>query len=492
VKLSPALECTSPFSGQFRKAGPPNRAIIMARSLAHYHAAMLGACLLAAASGCTDTAPTAPVLVARAVASAQATGGGGPRVSSTSPDSGAQNTTLSVRVLGSGFSQGTRAIWAIKGDTTFAVTKVKTNSTTFVSSTELVANITISADASLSLYDVVALTATGKKGIGIECFTVTTVIGVTDLGTLGGNTSYVLAMNTPSVGTRLLMVGVSQDKTGARRAAYWYVDMASGARQSGFFPTPPGGGQGYAEGVNQSEAVVGSTVLTVGGGVPVRWAPGGFAPSFLSVTGIGGGSAAAITDAGEIVGFAGEQATVWDGQIRTDLSTFGNGSQAIGVNAFGVVVGASRYFGDQNSRAFVWTKPGPIVQLPDAGYTESFAIAINDAGVIVGFVWSAIGGDRAVRWLPSATTGGTYTMQDLGLASSVAYDINNAGEIVGNYLPSSSSYSRAFYWIDGTLKDLPGLGLYAVAHTINENGDVAGWGYLHNGYQHAVLWTHVR
>ena len=94
-------------------------------------------------------------------------------------------------MLGSGFSQGTRAIWAIKGDTTFAVTKVKTNSTTFVSSTELVANITISADASLSLYDVVALTATGKKGIGIECFTVTTVIGITGSRNARGNTSYV-------------------------------------------------------------------------------------------------------------------------------------------------------------------------------------------------------------------------------------------------------------------------------------------------------------
>jgi probable HAF family extracellular repeat protein len=466
----------------------------MARSMARYHGAMLGACMLAAASGCTDTAPTAPVLVARAVASAQGAGGGGPRVSSTSPDSGTQNTTIAVRVLGSGFSQGTRAIWAINGDTTFAVTKVKTNSTTFVSSTELVANITISADASLSLYDVVALTATGKKGIGIECFTVTTVIGVTDLGTLGGNTSYVIAMNTPKAGNRLLMVGESQDKAGVRWGAYWYVDLASGAHQAAFFPTLPGASLSYALGVNQSEVVVGNIVLTTGGEIPIQWSPGSWTPLFLNVTGIGNGNANAIDDAGEIVGFAGQQPTVWDGQIRTDLSTFGgNGSgQALGVNASGVVVGASRYFGDQNDRAFVWTQTGPIVELPAPGSTASSAMAINDAGVIVGLVWTAIGGDRAVRWLPPSTSGGTYTMQDLGLASSLAYDINNAGEIVGNYLPSSSSYSRAFYWNNGTVKDLPGLGLYAVARTINENGDVAGWAYLHNSYQHAVLWTHVR
>ena len=142
-----------------------NRVTLMTRSLAHYYPVMLGACLAAAAAAaCRENPPTAPVPVAPNVVFAQGGGGGGPRVSSTIPDSGARNTTLSVRVLGSGYGQGTRAIWAIKGDTTFAVTKVKTNSTTFVSSTELLANITISGDASLALYDVVVVTATGKKG----------------------------------------------------------------------------------------------------------------------------------------------------------------------------------------------------------------------------------------------------------------------------------------------------------------------------------------
>jgi uncharacterized membrane protein len=471
----------------------------MTRSLAQYHPVMLGACLVAAAAtGCTDNAPTAPALAPRNAAFAQGGGGGGPKVNSTSPDSGAQNTTLSVRVLGSGYSPGTRAIWALNGDTTFAVTKVKTNSTTFVSSTELLANITISSDASLSLYDVVALTADGKKGIGIECFKVTTVIGIADLGTLGGNTSYVIAMNTPSVGNRLLIVGESQDRAGTMRPAYWYVDMASGARQAGAFPIPPGGGQSYALGVNKSEAVVGSTVLLVGGySVPVRWAPGGWAPSFLNLNGSTYGSAAGITDAGQIIGQAGGQAgadaTVWDGDILTDLGTFGgNVSQAFDVNAAGVVVGESHYFGSQDGRAFVWTQPGPIVQLPDAGYTESFAEAINDAGVIVGFVWSAIDGVHAVRWLPPATIGGAYTMQFLGLLRSYAFDINNAGEIVGQYQPGS--IIRPFYWINGTTKDLPGLGpnTGAGARAINDNGDVAGWNRMPNSYQHAVLWTHVR
>jgi hypothetical protein len=79
---------------------------------------------------------------------------------------------LDVRVLGTGYDRGSRATWALKGDTTFAATRIKTNSTRYVSSTEIVANITIAADAPLALYDIAVTTAGGKHGVGIELFTV--------------------------------------------------------------------------------------------------------------------------------------------------------------------------------------------------------------------------------------------------------------------------------------------------------------------------------
>ena len=69
-------------------------------------------------------------------------GGGGPTVKSTDPDSATVDTMLNVRVLGSGYDQGSRANWAFKG---IVSDKIVTNSTQFVSSTELIANITISA-----------------------------------------------------------------------------------------------------------------------------------------------------------------------------------------------------------------------------------------------------------------------------------------------------------------------------------------------------------
>ena len=120
-------------------------------------------------AGCVAESPTPPADQSPSFAKG---GGKGPTVKSTDPDSGLQNTTLDVRVLGSGFDNGTRAVWGLAGDTTFATTRVTTNSTRFVSSGELIANITIAADAPVALFDVVVITLAGKKGIGIEKFAV--------------------------------------------------------------------------------------------------------------------------------------------------------------------------------------------------------------------------------------------------------------------------------------------------------------------------------
>ena len=62
-------------------------------------------------------------------------------VNSASPSYARRDTTLNVRVLGSGFTSGAVAEWSVDGVPNAA--KVKTNSTQFVSSSELVANITM-------------------------------------------------------------------------------------------------------------------------------------------------------------------------------------------------------------------------------------------------------------------------------------------------------------------------------------------------------------
>ena len=164
-------------------------------------------------------------------------------------------------------------------------------------------------------------------------------------------------MNTPSAGNRLLIVGGGRGqgrKYGAEPTgtSIWRPARVRPALLS---DSAWRHGQSYALGVNQSEVVVGDVVLTRRIGKFSSMVAGRLGAIVPQRDRYREWQCQRHLDAGEIVGFGVGQPAVWDGQIRTDLSTFGgNGSgQALGVNASGVVVGASRYFGDQNSRAFV-------------------------------------------------------------------------------------------------------------------------------------------
>jgi len=118
------------------------------------------AALLVTLAACADRTATAPNF---------SKVGGGPTVTGTSPTGAPQDTTLDVRVYGSGFDRGSRADLALAG---VIGPKVRTNSTRYVSGSELVANVTIAVDADTGAYDVVVTVSSGKKGIGTEMFQV--------------------------------------------------------------------------------------------------------------------------------------------------------------------------------------------------------------------------------------------------------------------------------------------------------------------------------
>lgn len=86
-------------------------------------------------------------------------------LSSVSPDSASILTTLDVKVNGSGFAPGMAAVWQLNG--VADSTQIKTNSTTYVSSKQLVANITISGTATVASWDVAVYSGT-KTGVGSE------------------------------------------------------------------------------------------------------------------------------------------------------------------------------------------------------------------------------------------------------------------------------------------------------------------------------------
>lgn len=86
-------------------------------------------------------------------------------LSSVSPDSASILTTLDVKVNGSGFAPGMVAVWQLNGSADS--TQIKTNSTTYVSARQLIANITISGSATVASWDVAVYSGT-KTGVGSE------------------------------------------------------------------------------------------------------------------------------------------------------------------------------------------------------------------------------------------------------------------------------------------------------------------------------------
>jgi alpha-tubulin suppressor-like RCC1 family protein len=124
-------------------------------------------------AACTDQEPTLPTITAAAAANT-----GDVTVTSANPSNAPQDTTLDVHVFGSGFDRGSKAQWAQSG---VVSPNVNTNSTKYVSSSELVGNITIALIASTGSYDILVTTSKGKKGIGSELFTISgrAVVSVT-------------------------------------------------------------------------------------------------------------------------------------------------------------------------------------------------------------------------------------------------------------------------------------------------------------------------
>lgn len=161
--------------------------------------------------------------------------------------------------------------------------------------------------------------------------------------------------------------------------------------------------------------------------------------------------------------------------VAKSIGSLGHGlTQGNDLNNLGDVVGYG-YAGNvgTNTHAFLYSA-GVMTDLGTLGGYHSFARAINDSRVVVGYSETASRDLHATRW----SNGG---MQDLGVLpggglNSWAFDINNAGVIVGKAEVDSSGNTHAVRWTNGVITDLgtlPGDG-GSEAWGIAENGDVFG------------------
>jgi probable HAF family extracellular repeat protein len=206
---------------------------------------------------------------------------------------------------------------------------------------------------------------------------------------------------------------------------------------------------------------------------------------------------------------------IWKNGKMTALPTLrgGQNGQAYWTNNQGQVVGftengtpdstcsSSVPFQVLRFEAVIWGPNGDVHELhPLKGDTVGFAFGINDKGQAVGATGLCSNtslppvhpaGVHAVLWEKDGTPTALGSLA--GLAPNVAGSINNLGQVVGTS-PFSDGTIHTFLWTRTRgmrdLGTLPGavVTVAPCCHTINDNGQVAGYSIDAMGNMGAFLW----
>jgi probable HAF family extracellular repeat protein len=256
-----------------------------------------------------------------------------------------------------------------------------------------------------------------------------------------------------------------------------------------------GGIYGNARGINDSGVVVGDSNLA--GDLETHAFL--YADDTMTDLGTLGGTksrASAINNAGLIVGRSTTaqnlytHAFLYTDDVMTDLGTLGGvNSQANAINNAGLIVGGS-FTANWKFHAFQYTD-GVMTDLGTLGGTYSEAFGVNDDGLVVG--QSKLAGDTASHAF-LYTDGDMTDLGTLGGTTSRADCINVDGAIVGT--ADTRLYgSHAFLYSDGVMTDLNTLlnpddssnWSLTEATSINQFGQIVGYGVNGDGFQHAFL-----
>lgn len=216
------------------------------------------------------------------------------------------------------------------------------------------------------------------------------------------------------------------------------------------------------------KAILCSTILLV----ICSWASD-LRSAVYSVTSVGpiNAQAVAINNSGQVAGWSGMSAFVWEGTNTYPIAV-DNLVEVRGLNSAGYVVGLTTnggfigHYGDATT----------YLAAPEGGART--INGINDSNVAVGRVMSDLGVENAFSYNISTTTT-TLLAGTEGSASA----INNSGTIVGQYRSTAGDYPYAihaarFNGSSGPVSDLGTLGnsdYVSSATAINANGRVVGY-----------------
>jgi len=227
--------------------------------------------------------------------------------------------------------------------------------------------------------------------------------------------------------------------------------------QTTWLPPLQGGTSSSAMAVNNSKEVAGYSTGVV---------PGGFGGSTVN------------------------EAVLYNTQGQpTDIGNLGGTSQATGLNDSGQVVGDSTTGTAFNSptHAFLYNKSGPPIDLGTLGGSDSYATAINDSGQIVGYSATSTSSNSPTHAFLLSGNGPLKSSDDLGVpagyTNSYATAINGKGQIAGYATKSITgpygipeTVTEPFLYSNGQWIDLGNLGgTDAAATGINDSGEVVGY-----------------
>jgi probable HAF family extracellular repeat protein len=361
------------------------------------------------------------------------------------------------------------------------------------------------ACGAIGMLALVGLLAIGLMASSAAPVHAQTTYKITDLGTLGYNTTvaYGINANAQIVGRSYLQQTVPASGCPPRRTClvHLFRGFLYNAGQITDLGTL-GGAFSDARAVNSNGDVAGFSTLS---GTSLSAPKDAFLyrnghMTDLGTLGGGGSHAYGINNFDEVVGDSytaslQDHAFLYSGGKMTDLGTLGaSPSSASGIYNSHQVVGSSEVANGSGMHAFLYSN-GAMKDLGTLGGAQSIAYAINDGGQIVGYASPPNSSVHAFLY-----SGGKMT--DLGVLydSSVGEAINTLGVVVGEAdVLIGTGYNayteyHAFIYNGGKLQDLNNLipsnsgWVLTEATGINDNGQIACNAYnATTGYTHAFL-----